>query len=144
MADPFLLLILGEGQQEHVPRRGHIVVYFAWSDDLLLLVEVVFVALYMAAAALDGGRRLEDVPQRFGAGLAVGGEVVERGDELMAFVGEAVSLVPWSDRVPVRRVFPDLALVGIKDLEYSGDLIRFRSVHVSLCHWSDVKQFIYI
>lgn len=27
MADPFLLLILGEGQQKHVPGRGHIVVY---------------------------------------------------------------------------------------------------------------------
>lgn len=27
MADPFLLLILGEGQEKHVPGRGHIVVY---------------------------------------------------------------------------------------------------------------------
>lgn len=27
MADPFLLLVLGQGQQEHVPGRGHIVVY---------------------------------------------------------------------------------------------------------------------
>lgn len=27
VADPFLLLILSQGQQEHVPGRGHIVVY---------------------------------------------------------------------------------------------------------------------
>lgn len=27
VANPFLLLILGQGQQEHVPGRGHIVVY---------------------------------------------------------------------------------------------------------------------
>lgn len=115
MADPFLLLVLGQGQQEHVPGRGHVVVYcrdqhtgsqininvsliftlftdakiviliyrfgcqnqlkhrygittqsgnftFAGSHNILLFVQVVFVTLLMAAAALQGRRRLEDVP----------------------------------------------------------------------------------
>lgn len=33
-------------------------------------------ALDVAAAALQGWRRLEDVPQRLGTGLAVGREVI--------------------------------------------------------------------
>ena len=44
---------------------------FARSNNVLLFVEVVLVALDMAAATLQGWWRLEDVPQRFGAGLAV-------------------------------------------------------------------------
>ena len=28
MADPLLLLVLAQGQQEHVPRRRHVVVYW--------------------------------------------------------------------------------------------------------------------
>ncbi len=59
---------------------------FAWSDDLLLLVHVVLVALNVAAPALQSRRRLEHVPQRLGARLAVGGEVVKCGDELVALV----------------------------------------------------------
>lgn len=88
---------------------------FAGRDDVLLLVQVVFVALDVAAAALEGGRGLEDVPERFGAGLAVGGEVVEGGDELVAFVGQAVGLVSLWDGLQV-RLLPALALVGIQDL----------------------------
>lgn len=59
---------------------------FAGGDDVLLLVQVVLVALDVAAATLQCWRRFEDVPQRLGAGLAVGGKVVECGDELVAFV----------------------------------------------------------
>lgn len=49
---------------------------FARSNNVLLFVEVVLVALDVAAATLQGRRRLEDVPQRLGAGLAVGREVI--------------------------------------------------------------------
>ena len=51
-------------------------VTFARSNNVLLFVEVVFVALDVAAAALQGRGRLEDVPQRLGARLAVGREVI--------------------------------------------------------------------
>lgn len=141
MANPFLLLILGQGQQEHVPGRGHIVVYFARSNNVLLFVEVVLVALDVAAATLQGWRRLEDVPQRLGAGLAVGREVIQRGDELVAFVWETVGLVALRDRLHV-RLLPAFSLIGIQNLEYPWNLFCLRSVHVSLCDWSHVKQFI--
>lgn len=59
---------------------------FAGSDDLLLFAHVVLVALDMAAPALESRWRLEHVPQRLGACLTVGGEMVESGDELMPFV----------------------------------------------------------
>jgi len=73
------------------------------------------VALDVAAAALEGLRRLEDVPQGLGAGLAVGRKVVERGDELVALVGQAVGLVPLGPALQL-RLLPALALVGIQDL----------------------------
>ena len=91
---------------------------FARGDDVLLLVQVVFVALYVAAAALQGRRRLEDVPQRLGARLAVGGEVVEGGDELVALVGQAVGLVALGYALHI-CLLPALALIGIQDLEES-------------------------
>ena len=72
-------------------------------------------ALDVAAPALEGGWRLEDMPQGLGAGLAVGGEVVERGDELVAFVGQTVGLVALGHRLHV-GLLPALALVGIEDL----------------------------
>lgn len=43
-------------------------------------------ALGVAAAALEGRRGLEDVPQGAGADLAAGREVVEGEDELVALV----------------------------------------------------------
>ena len=55
-------------------------------NDLLLSIQVVFVALGVAAAALESRRRLEDVPEGPRARLAAGGEVVECGDELVTFV----------------------------------------------------------
>lgn len=88
---------------------------FAWGDDLLLLVEVVLVALDMAAPALQCRRRLEHMPQGLGARLTVGGEVVERGDELVALVGQAVGLVALRESLHV-RLLPALPLVGIQDL----------------------------
>lgn len=88
---------------------------FARGDDVLLLVQVVFVALDMAAATLQRWRRLEDVPQRLGAGLTVGGKVVERGDELVAFVWEAVGFVALWHRLHV-GLLPAFSLVGIENL----------------------------
>lgn len=88
---------------------------FARGDHVLLLVQVVFVALDVAAATLQGWRRLEDVPQRLGAGLAVGGKVVQCGDELVAFVWETVGFVPLRNRLHV-RLLPAFSLVGIQNL----------------------------
>lgn len=45
-------------------------------------------ALGVAAAALQGRRGLEDLPQGAGADLAAGREVVEGGDELVALVAD--------------------------------------------------------
>lgn len=90
---------------------------FAWSNDLLLLVHVVLVALDVAAPALQGRRRLEHVPQRLGACLTVGGEVVERGDELMALVADVARLLSNGQRLRKLWLLFALALVGIKDLE---------------------------
>lgn len=58
----------------------------AGNNDFLLLVQVVLVALGVAAAALEGRRGLEDVPQGAGADLTAGREVVEGEDELVALV----------------------------------------------------------
>lgn len=72
-------------------------------------------ALDMAAPALQGRRWLEDMPQRLGASLAVGREVIQCGDELMAFVWETVGLVALRNRLHV-RLLPALSLVGIQNL----------------------------
>lgn len=58
----------------------------AGNNNFLLLVQMVLVALGVAAAALEGRRGLEDVPQGAGADLAAGREVVEGEDELVALV----------------------------------------------------------
>lgn len=92
---------------------------FARSNNVLLFVEVVLVALDVAAATLQGRRRLEDVPQRLGTGLTVGGEVIQRGDELVAFVWETVGFVALRDRLHV-RLLPALSLVGIQNLNAEG------------------------
>lgn len=55
---------------------------------------MVFVALDVASSALQRWRRLEHVPQGFGARLTVSGEVVEGGDELMALVADVTGLLP--------------------------------------------------
>lgn len=91
---------------------------FAWSDDLLLLVHVVLVALDVAAPALQSRWRFEHVPQRLGARLAVGGEVVQCGDELMALVADVAGLLSNGQRLHRKlRLLFALALVGIKNLE---------------------------
>lgn len=77
---------------------------------------MVLVALDVAAPALQSRRRLEHVPQRLGAGLTVGGEVVERGDELVAFVADVAGLLSDSIHRELWLLFA-LAFVGIKNLE---------------------------
>ena len=89
---------------------------FTGSDDVLLPVQVVFVALDVAAAALERRRGFEDVPQRVGTGLAVGGEVVVGGDELVTFMGQAVGLIALRHGLQV-RLLPALALVGLPALQ---------------------------
>lgn len=87
---------------------------FARYDDVLLFVHVVLVAFDVAAPAFQSGGRLEHVPQRLGARFAVGGEVVERGQELVALVADVAGLLPdlhWE----LRLLFT-LTLVGVEDL----------------------------
>lgn len=90
---------------------------FAGSDDLLLLVHVVLVALDVAAPALQSRRRLKHVPQRLGARFTVGGEVVECGDELMAFVADVAGLLTDGKRFHRKlRLFFALTFIGVKNL----------------------------
>lgn len=96
------------------PRHGRLTL--ARRDDLLFPVQVVFVALGVAAAALEGRRRLEDVPQRPGAGLTVGGEVVESGDELVALVADVGGTLAKWQGLHFLVTFT-LSLIGIQDLE---------------------------
>lgn len=69
VTDPALLLRLTIGQQKQIFGSGHVVVHLAGHNNLLLSVQVVFVALCVAAAALEGRWGFEDVPQRPSAGL---------------------------------------------------------------------------
>lgn len=59
------------------------------------------------------------MPQRLGTRLAVGRKVIQRGDELVAFVWETVCFVALKDWLHV-RLLPALSLVGIKDLQMDG------------------------
>lgn len=90
-------------------------------DDLLLAVQVVLVALGVAAAALEGRRRPEHVPQGPGAGLAAGREVVQGHDELVTLVADEGGPLAVSRRrrrrLRTRLLLTlDLALVGVQDL----------------------------
>lgn len=93
------------------------VLTFAGSDHFLLLVQMVLVALGAAAAALEGGRGLENMPQGAGADLAAGREVVEGEDELVALVADVGG--PVTERRGLHYdllVALDLAFVGVQDL----------------------------
>lgn len=96
---------------------------FAGSDDLLLLVHVVLVALDVAAPALQSRRWLEHVPQRLGACLTVGREVVECRDELVALVADVAGLLSNGLHRKLGFLFT-FAFIGIKDLE-SGEIIWY-------------------
>lgn len=56
------------------------------------------------------------MPQRLGTGLTVGRKVIQRGDELVAFVWETVCFVALKDWLHV-RLLPALSLIGIKNLQ---------------------------
>lgn len=74
-------------------------------------------ALGVAAAALEGRRGLEDVPQGAGADLAAGREVVEGEDELVALVANIRG--SFSKRRLLHYdllIAFDLAFVSIQDL----------------------------
>lgn len=86
-------------------------------DDLLLPVQVVLVALGVAAAALECRRRLEDVPQGPRAGLAAGREVVQGEDELVALVADVGGPLAVRHRLRGRLLVTlALALVSVQDL----------------------------
>lgn len=112
---------------------------FAGGDDVLLLVQVVLVALDVAAATLQRWRRLEDVPQRFGTGLAVGRKVVERGDELVTFVWETVGFVALRHRLHV-RLLPAFSLVGVQNL-YEEEEERRGREEVCQNNWAGKMTF---
>lgn len=91
---------------------------FAWNNDVLLLVHVVFVALDVAAPALQSRWWLEHVPQWLGTRLTVGGEVVECGDELVTLMADVAGLLSNSQRLHWKlQLFFALALIGIKNLQ---------------------------
>lgn len=73
-------------------------------------------ALGVAAAALEGRRRLEHVPQRPSARLTAGREVVQGEDELVTLVADVGGTVPFRLRYDLRFAL-DLAFIGIQDLE---------------------------
>lgn len=66
------------------------------------------------------------MPQRLGTGLAVGRKVIQRGDELVAFVWETVCFVALKDWLHV-RLLPALSLIGIKNLQTDRDARQHRS-----------------
>lgn len=79
---------------------------------------MVLVAFDVAAPALQSRRRLEHVPQWLGARLTVGGEVVERGDELVALMADVAGLLSNGQRLHGKlRLLFALAFIGIKNLE---------------------------
>lgn len=99
------------------------VLTLAGNDDFLLPVQVVLVALGVAATALEGGRGLEDVPQGAGADLAAGREVVEGGDELVALVADVRG--PVAERRGLHHdvlIAFDLAFVRVQDLRKNNGL----------------------
>lgn len=72
-------------------------------------------ALNVATAAFQSRRGLEHMPERFGASLTVRWEMIEGGNELVAFVGQAVGLIPLRNALHV-SFLPTLTFIGIKDL----------------------------
>lgn len=89
----------------------------AGHNDFLLSVQVVFVALGVAAAALEGRRGFENVPQGPSAGLAAGGEVVESEDELVALVTDVRGTIPVWRGLHYNLLFTfNLAFIGVQDL----------------------------
>lgn len=78
---------------------------------------MIFVAFDVAAPAFQGRRWLEHVPQRFGARLTVGGEVVKSWDELVALVADVTGfLSDWQRLHWKLGLFFALAFIGIEDL----------------------------
>lgn len=61
---------------------------FAGHNNFLLFVQMVFVTLNAAAAALKSRRWLENVPQGASADLAAGWEVVQSGYKFVALVAD--------------------------------------------------------
>lgn len=74
-------------------------------------------ALGVTAAALEGRRGLEDVPQWPSAGLAAGREVIEGEDELMALVADVGGAIAKRRGLHYDLLFPfALTFVGVQDL----------------------------
>ena len=86
-------------------------------NNFLLLVQVIFVALGVAATALEGRRGFKNVPQGPGADLTAGREVVESGDELMALVRDEGGAIHKRPRIHCQLLITfNLAFIGIQDL----------------------------
>lgn len=97
------------------------VLTLARHNHFLFSVQMVLMALDMAASALERGRRFEDVPQRTGTGLAARREVVQSGDELVALVVDVRQTLAVRHRLH-RRLLITFALtfVGVQDLKAPG------------------------
>lgn len=145
VTDPTLLLLLRVGQKKELFGSRHVIIHLARHDNVLLLVQVIFVALDVAATALQGGRRFEDVPQGACAGLTAGGEVIQGEDELVALVVDVGRAVAVRRRLHYHLLFAlTLALVVVQDLEYPRYFLGVGAVHVGLSDRSGVKQLIYV
>lgn len=93
------------------------VLTLAWHNDFLLSVQVIFVALGVAAAALEGRRGPEHVPQGPSAGLTAGGEVVQSQDELVTLVADVGGTITVRHGLHDQLLFTlNLAFIGIQDL----------------------------
>lgn len=74
-------------------------------------------ALGVAAAALEGWRGLENVPQGPSTGLTAGGKVVQSEDELVALVADVGGAVTIRGGLHCKLLFTfNLAFIGIQDL----------------------------
>lgn len=95
---------------------------FAGSNNFFFFVHVVFVALSVAAAALQGRRRLEDVPEWPRAGLTAGREVIQSRDELVALVADVGGTLPKWQRLSRKLLVTfNFSFISIQDLEKGGE-----------------------
>lgn len=79
-------------------------------------------ALHVASSAFQGSWGLEDMPERFGTGLTVGWEVVQRRNELMAFMIDEVGLLCWLHCFHL-QLLPALPLISVEDLQGNAGVL---------------------
>lgn len=100
-------------------------------------------ALCVAAAALEGRRRLENVPQRPSASFAAGGEVVESDDELVALVADVRGTITIRCGLHHNLLSSFyLAFIGVQDLGKEKNFIKdlLREIVLAVCERRESGQ----